>query len=766
MGTLDNESTEQRYITRLKILHEIDKAILTSRRPTEIAATAVTYLKQLVAYERASVLSFDFDIGQATILAAEAPKATELLPGEQIQFTDFNSLSTLQKHQPFIVDDLANIPKLSKSDQILLNEGIHSYIMLPLVSQGELIGSLNMCAKEKDFLNEATLNVIQEITDQVAVAVQQAILFEGDKRSLRESDAIAKISQALNETFDLEEIFQLIAESAWQIIPRADRTVIHILDEIEQILRPITVTRGGDVYHDGLMMRPGEGIAGHVVLKGELINVFDTHSDPRFIAGSRSQHRSLMVAPIKNREGSIGTITVQNPAPRAFNADDERLLIILGTQAALAIKNARLFAAEQNARLVAETMRSTNIALTQTLDLDAVLETLLEYIHRLIPYDSANVMLRQGKDRVVFSASRGYENWVTEPEQFHEMSFETNLSTLKPILAEQKSVIINDTANEPEWSTSVGASHVRSWLGVPLLAGGEVIGLYSLDKVESDFFTIAHRDLAEAFANQASIAIHNALLYKAEREQFRRLQQSQTQLVQAEKMGALGRLVASIAHEINNPIQAMQGCLTLITEELEEPGPEEETVELYLGIVKSELTRVATIVSNMRDFYRPAAAGMDLTNIHEVMESVLKLTGKQLQRSSVELVQIEGNDIPFIKANPSHLRQVFLNLVLNAIDAMQGGGTLRIETTVSNIPVFGQKGGPAVSIRLSDTGAGIPEETVSRLFEPFFTTKEQGSGLGLSISYGIIEAHNGEITVESEEGKGTTFTILLPVDQP
>lgn len=749
----------------LKMLHAIDQVTLTSRTPAEIATATLPYLRALVSYQRASLVLFNFDAGHATVLAVDSDGQTELRAGHHMPLSDFQGIASIQTGQLFVIEDMTKSSTMSVSDKRLLAENIQAYMMIPLIAQGELLGSLNFGFTEPSVLALADVESVREIADQVAVALSQALVLEVDQRRLLESEAIITISQALNETLDLQEVFQLIAESAWQIIPHAERTVIHLLDEQEQILRPITVTRGGEIAHGGLMMRPGEGIAGHVVAQGKLINVMDTHADARFLASSRARHRSLMVAPIKGREGIIGTITVQSVAAHAFAAADERLLLILGSQAALAIKNARLFAAEQQARFVAETLRAANVALTETLDLDSVLTTLLEYIYRLVPYDSANVMLRQGADQVVVSALRGYENWVGDITAIQEMTLAVARPTIQPIFATRHSVIIADTANHPDWDRSVGATHVRSWLGVPLLAAGEVIGLYSLDKAEANFFTSEHQELAEAFAGQAALAVYNALLYKAEREQFRRLQQSQMQLVQAEKMGALGRLVASIAHEINNPIQAMQGCLTLTTEELEEANPDPETIDLYLGIVKSELTRVATIVSNMRDFYRPAAAGMDLTDLQEVLESVLKLTGKQLQRSSIEVVKKWGEDLPLIEANPSHLRQVFLNLVLNAIDAMPRGGHLQVEMALFAKPIYEQKGGAAVRIRVRDSGVGMSEETASRLFEPFFTTKDQGSGLGLSISYGIIEAHHGEITVASRAGAGTTFTILLPVKQ-
>lgn len=751
---------------KLRMLHDVNRVILASRSYKELVTNALPYLKQMIPYEYADLVLFDFEMGYATLLVIQGKEKAQLQADKHLPLTDFHKLPISQNNPQVVVINLAATQDLSSTERQLLAEGIKTYVMLPLVWQENLIGSFNLGVVQEDALALVDIETLQTVTDQIAMGIHHALLSETDHRRLLESKTIIAISQVLNETLDLEKVFQLIAESAWQIIPHAERTVIHLLDEQAQVLRPITVTRQGEVTHTGLMMRPGEGIAGHVILEGKLINVADTQLEPRFLTGSFFSHRSLMVAPIKNQNENLGTISVQGMAPHAFNTDDERLLTILGTQAALAIKNAHLFAAEQQARYIAETLHAANIALTQTLDLEKVLRTLLEYIAHLIPYDGANVALRQNEEQVIVHASQGYEKWSGSQIPLEGMVLSVTWPTLRPIFAERQSVIVANTQTNLGWTKTSEGKYVRSWLGVPLLAGGEVIGLFSLDKTEPNFFTKKHQELAEAFAGQAAIAIHNALLYKAEREQFRRLQQSQAQLVQAEKMGALGRLVASIAHEINNPIHAMQGCLTLTTEELAEVHPDLNTTNLYLNIVKSELDRVATIVSNMRDFYRPAMARMDLIDAHEIIESVLKLTGKQLQHGQITVVREWGKDIPFVEANPSHLRQVFLNLVLNAIDAMPHGGDLYLSTTLSEITTYHREVETAVSIQVRDSGIGMSPETMSRLFEPFFTTKEQGSGLGLSISYSIIKAHHGELIVESQEGEGTTFILLLPIKQP
>jgi len=265
-------------------------------------------------------------------------------------------------------------------------------------------------------------------------------------------------------------------------------------------------------------------------------------------------------------------------------------------------------------------------------------------------------------------------------------------------------------------------------------------------------------------ADQAAIAIENARLFEKEQAQYRRLQESQAQLIQAEKLGALGRLVASIAHEINNPLQSVQGCLTLTQEELA-GSQRREKLDRYLNIVDNEIERVVTIVRHMRNFYRPAQQERQPTDLIAVMQSVLALGNKQLQHNDITVVCNWDEHLPVIQANPAHLKQVFLNLLLNAMDAMSEGGTLRVSIALDQIhDPDDQQPRPAIHIKFADTGSGMSSETVSRLFEPFFTTKETGTGLGLSISYGIIKSHGGQITVTSEVNRGTTFTILLPIE--
>jgi two-component system NtrC family sensor kinase len=335
-------------------------------------------------------------------------------------------------------------------------------------------------------------------------------------------------------------------------------------------------------------------------------------------------------------------------------------------------------------------------------------------------------------------------------------------------LANRQPVLVEDAQKDPRTSDRVKRytqTERRALMAVPLLTQDRDTGVIEVVSNAPDVYTHDELNTLQAIATTLAVALENAQLYAEQKQLLHERKQAQAQLIHSEKMTALGRLTASIAHEINNPLQAVQGCLTLTEEELA-GEKRQEKVTRYLGIVGSEIQRIAAIVQRMRDFYRPAQEGLESTDLNDVLESVLQLVNKQLQHSGVTVERAFGDALPRIQANPDHLKQVFLNLVLNAVDAMPQGGTLHIATTLGHIQRDGGQPQPAAFINIHDSGVGMSAETLSRLFEPFFTTKVEGTGLGLSISYGIIESHNGQITVESQLGMGTTVKILLPVEQP
>lgn len=249
----------------------------------------------------------------------------------------------------------------------------------------------------------------------------------------------------------------------------------------------------------------------------------------------------------------------------------------------------------------------------------------------------------------------------------------------------------------------------------------------------------------------ASIGIFKDLRERLRIE--RELQKMQEALLQSEKLAAMGRLTSQIAHELNNPIYGIMNTLELLKTEIPPESKRRRILELSL----SEIQRLSEMLRNMLSFSKPEEEKRRPIKIDELIEGILLVMEKQMRESNIQVDISFDPDIPEIMASTNQMRQVMLNILKNGKEAMPKGGILTVRTVRERDNVL---------IHIQDTGMGIPEEIRDKIFDAFFTTKQKvkGVGLGLSVCYGIIKDHGGEIKVESEEGKGTTFTIRLPIE--
>jgi two-component system NtrC family sensor kinase len=278
-------------------------------------------------------------------------------------------------------------------------------------------------------------------------------------------------------------------------------------------------------------------------------------------------------------------------------------------------------------------------------------------------------------------------------------------------------------------------------------------------------FPIAHRrkdgeliegDLsASLIYNEEGKEIASVGIFKDLRERLgieRELREMQQALLQSEKLAAMGKLTSQIAHELNNPIYGIMNTLELLKTEIPPESKRRRILELSL----SETQRLAEMLRNMLSFSKPEEEKRRPVKINELVEGILLVMEKQMRESNIRVETYFDGTLPEVMASTNQMRQVMLNLLKNAREAMPKGGVLTVRTSREDHKVV---------IAIQDTGVGIPEELRDKIFEAFFTTKQKvkGVGLGLSVCYGIIKDHGGEIRVESEVDKGTTFTILMPV---
>jgi signal transduction histidine kinase len=313
---------------------------------------------------------------------------------------------------------------------------------------------------------------------------------------------------------------------------------------------------------------------------------------------------------------------------------------------------------------------------------------------------------------------------------------------------------------------------------VPILFGVDLLGVIAVGrKISGDPLAADDRQLLRTLANQSSIAIENAkafdeiaklneTLEARVEERTRELRETQEQLMQAEKLKSLGQLVAGVAHELNNPIGFVHANLQLLDEYIEKliegQRTESDTTRIQEAIAKllarsrEGTVRVKQIVMDLRTFSRMDQADLQYADLHEEIDRTLALMEPRF-KGGIKIVRKYGDDIPQVRCYPGQLNQVFLNLLMNACDAMENEGIVTVSTRRSELGVV---------LEFHDDGPGIPAELLGRIFDPFFTTKPvgQGTGLGLSLSHGIVERHGGRIWAESQPDQGASFLLELPLD--
>lgn len=274
---------------------------------------------------------------------------------------------------------------------------------------------------------------------------------------------------------------------------------------------------------------------------------------------------------------------------------------------------------------------------------------------------------------------------------------------------------------------------------------------FDLKKADAPLVKIASRDELGMLGNR-----FNEMTIRL-REVYAEMRDTQARLIRAEKLTTIGTLAASIAHEVNNPLAGLRNCLRRIQKD---PGNAAQTAA-YIDMMMRALDRIEATVQGLLNFARQQEVEIRPLSILEVVQEALDLTDHRLKSDRIEVRADLGAEIPEVPMDRHRLVQVFVNLILNAADAMPEGGRLTVEAKYRAAESAGW-----VEVVIADTGIGISTEALSQIFEPFYTTKPQGTGLGLSVSRNIIEEHGGEIAVHSAEGQGTVFTVLLPVGPP
>jgi signal transduction histidine kinase len=385
-------------------------------------------------------------------------------------------------------------------------------------------------------------------------------------------------------------------------------------------------------------------------------------------------------------------------------------------------------------------MQQLSNTISTAVDKELILATLIELTKQVIPVIESNIFLFNGSADRLLPLSSNHSPRLMEEAQEH-----MEAGIVDWVLSEKKTVIIPDLKHLGE----KGAS--QNFVIVPLVIRNQAIGVYLIhtEKPQQEF---SNQDIQLLFvlANQAAAGVENWRTYEQLARVNEELKSSQAQMIQAAKLAAIGELAANIVHEIKNPIQVLMMGVEMM--QLGKPVPN------WPELVATKVKRLSEIVRRLMNFSRTVSDDLPLeaVNINKAIEETVAIVQHEYYTNGIDIESCLGENLPSVTGNANHLQQVFLNLLINAKDAMPSGGKINFVTEATSTHI---------QIRFSDTGVGIEKGLLDKIFTPFFTTKGEGkgTGLGLSICQKIVSQFRGEIAVKSEVGKGTTFIISLPV---
>jgi len=379
--------------------------------------------------------------------------------------------------------------------------------------------------------------------------------------------------------------------------------------------------------------------------------------------------------------------------------------------------------------------------LSSMLDTKSLLDAILLTCLGQMGVDGAVILLTDSKSKLITDPhSKGI---ITD--NFKDLAIDYNSSFIEVLLKLERPLTVAELHNYLEKNHSIFKllNKLQIKLITPMIIKNRLLGiLFLTDKISGASYYENDLEFLSLLMNQLSVAMENARLYEQERQINEELQRTQKLLVESEKMAALGKLSASIAHEVNNPLGIINNYLQILSIK-EMP---EDVYSNYIKILKEEVRRIAGIVNQLLDFYRPHQDYVVEVDLKRVIAETFTLLSHLLTKSGVDVQMDIQEDLPIIWGSPEKLKQVFLNLLMNTIEALRNGGKVKISAKII---------GQHIDIRVSDNGTGIAKENLSKIFEPFYTTKaKDGIGLGLSVCYGIIQWHKGDISVSNNSDGG------------
>lgn len=701
----------------------------------------------------------------------------------------------IRKRAPvFLADVVENPPRPAVAGEL---RDFRSILSVPIMDDVYLYGAMNLSHRETISFSEEMIGLLRVVATEAAGAIRNSRLYGDARKRVSELMTLNEIGRTITSTFHVRDILEYVAKTTSRLL-QSDGCTIRLTGETGRGALKVMIDEGYSGSSLGRELRSSGKVLANQILRERRPLLINGPSDsPLYASLSRHGVLSFLGLPILSKGRVLGVIHYYSCSPRVlFDIEVMHLMQTVCSQLANMIENSGMYRearqlAQENqvrarrfstlynvARSLMSTVKTDRLlqltlnALTSPSGLNfsrAILFLLSEDGERLV----ARMGMEQGKRRRRTRKPRSPAKEEPLPGEAGEIEAvegepwpavdQVDLPLEEFCLVaravREKKAIRTETgcpaaANAP--TERFCGNHPPSFATVPLMLKGEVRGaIYVDNRFKDREITEEDLQILTMFASEVCLALESASLYGRLEGALDTVRLTQDRLVQSEKLAALGEMAARIAHEIKNPLTVIGGFSARMARK-ESGRQDPATVERYAKIILKEVQRLERVVQETLYFSREAVLSPRPVDVHAEIGEVLAMFTEELAESGIETVLDLGAADREISADPDQIRQVLWNLVSNAVQAMERGGTLTVATRDA------AEDGEGILLLVGDTGGGIPHDAVHNIFNPFFTTKPRGTGLGLPIVHAIVQKHGGTIHLDNREGEGVTFSIFLP----